>query len=482
MTNKRSIDRRTFLKGLGAATGLAATFMGSKVALGNTETAPTRVILVALQHGWGRDFDFDNKITGSEFDFQLPPHLRGFDSIKDQMVFVDGVRGTLWGNAHDVSYSDIFTAAVPWDETGSAQLGQHFPEPTGPSLDWLLGQHSGKPVLRVSARYRSWGRQSQPLCFDGQSRVLDPYFRARDAYDAIIDPIRAGAQMPDPGKDAVRENLFEYLGRDTDRLMKKVQGAERAKLERYLTSLNDLWVRVKSQGSVQLSESDIPDRPTQSPEFEAMIDHYLEMIRLSFWVDSHRVAVLGLGEGVDAWSWRDKNGNVQMGNPWGTNFHHEVAHHSLQNNPDRDPRLAFEGWVGWYVRKIVDLTNLLKNTPDVDGKTLLDNTIIMLTGEVGTGNHDRRNKLHMLIGGGDRLRRGRWINVPTVPARNRNGVFIGGETRDGQEVESGLNYGNDLSVLHTADVLKAVGNLAGLSLTSIGLPSNNRAPMDLDLT
>ena len=144
MASSSKINRRSFLKGLGAATGLAAAFMGSKVALGVTDQAPTRVLLVALQHGWG--ISLGHEFSGSEFDFQLPPQLAGFESIKDQMVSVDGARGTLWGNAHDVSYSDIFTASVPWDETGSDQLGNHFPEPMGPSLDWVIGQHTGKPV------------------------------------------------------------------------------------------------------------------------------------------------------------------------------------------------------------------------------------------------------------------------------------------------------------------------------------------------
>lgn len=178
------------------------------------------------------------------------------------------------------------------------------------------------------------------------------------------------------------------------------------------------------------------------------------------------------------WDWRDKNGVVQNGNPWGTDFHHEIAHYSA----NADPRLAFEGWVDWYVKKMVKLTKSLQNTPDIDGKSLLDNTIIMLTGEVGTGEHDTRDKVHTLIGGGDRLTRGRWISPPKVPARMRDGVFIGGQNRAGEDVVSTLNYGKDLSILHTADVLKAVGNLAGLNLNSFGLEANSRSPWDLDLS
>lgn len=236
------------------------------------------------------------------------------------------------------------------------------------------------------------------------------------------------------------------------------------------------------QPDVQISEADIPGRPMRSPTFEAGIDHYLELIQLAFRADTHRVAVLGFGQGVNEWQWRDKQGMIRQGNPWGSDFHHEIAHHDVGSKPDPEYRHTFEGWVDWYAQKITQLATALKMTPDVDGSSLLDNTLIVLTGEVGTGTHDRRRKMHILIGGGDRLKRGRWIEVPSVNPRQRDGIFLGGQTRAGEEVVHGVNYGPNYSVLHTADVLAAIGRLAGLNLNSFGLPANNKAPMRLDLS
>jgi len=65
----------------------------------------------------------------------------------------------------------------------------------------------GKPALRLSAGYRSWGRSSNPMCFDMQARVLDPYTNAIDAYDAIIGPIKDSAKPPDLTRDAMRAAL-----------------------------------------------------------------------------------------------------------------------------------------------------------------------------------------------------------------------------------------------------------------------------------
>ncbi len=476
------IDRRTFLKGV-AGTGLAASLFTSRVATGQTTDAPLRVVLVPLVHGWGRDFDFGREFTGSEFDFTIPRPLDGLEAIKDQCVFVDGVRGTLWGNAHDVSYSDIFTAAVAYDEHGSDQLGTHFPEPLGPSLDHVIASHHNSQVLRVSANYRSWGRRSNPICFDDNAQVLDSFWEPHTAYDSIIGPIRDASAPPQPGRNAIRSEFFEFMKRDTDRMLQQVRGTERTKLESFVSAFTDLGNRLQSRSRVTLTEDQIPDRPENSPAFDAMVDHYFDMIRLVFQADTHRCAVLGFGGGIDSWQWIDSNGNMQTGNPWGSDFHHNVAHHGNNHEDAQRARLAYEGWVDWYVGKIVQFVNTLSNTPDIDGNMLIDNTIFVLTGEVGTGTHDTRNKIHVLIGGGDRLQRGRWIQAPLVDPRNRNGVFIGGEDRQGNRVESGLNYGKHLSIWHTADVLAEVGRLAGVPLDNgFGLAANNLAPMPLTLT
>ncbi|MBA2661366.1 MAG: DUF1552 domain-containing protein [Bradymonadaceae bacterium] len=475
-------DRRTFLKGMGA-TGLAASLMGSRVALGNEPEAPLRVLLVPLTHGWGRDLELGRAFTGSEFDFTIPAPLEGLEAIKDQCVFIDGARGTLWGNAHDVSYSDMFTAAVCFDEHGSDQLGTHFPEPMGPSIDHVIARHWGSQVLRVTANYASWGRRSNPSCFDDALRVQDFYFKPEDAYDGIIGPIRDGLAPPMPGRDAVRDRIFEFMKRDTDRMLRNVRGSERSKLEGYVDAFTQLGDRLRARSEIVLSLDEIPDRPVQSPNFSAQVDQYLDMVRLVFQADTHRVAVMGFGEGIDDWQWRDKNGIIQTGNPWENDFHHYVAHHGSSHEDPERARLSYEGWVRWYVEKMVAFTQRLDTIPDIGGTTLLDNTIIMLTGEVGTGNHDTRNKLHILIGGGQRLRRGRWIKAPLVDPRNRNGVFIGGQTRDGSMASSGLNYGDHLSIYHTADVLAALGRLAGVPFENgFGLPANNMSPVPLNLT
>lgn len=462
------------MQGLGAGAGLAAGFFNSPVAMGQTATAPVRLLIIPLQHGWGRDREFEN-FSGSETGFNIPAPLQGFEAIRHQCTFVDGLRGTLWGNAHDVSYSDILTAATPWGEGDSAQLGAHFPEPMGPSIDWLIGNRLDKNVLRVSAGFRSWGRPHNPICFDENAQEQAFYTTSRAAYDAIIDPLNDRASSEDNrGRNAVRDRLFEFLGRDTNRMLQKVGGTERTKLEGYLTALNDLGDRIGGAGSGSISAADIPARYGDNLGIEAEMDNYFELIRLSFLADTHRVAVLGLGEQYSDWDWTDSMGNPRVGNIFGDDFHQEVAHYESS-----DARLAFEGWANWYVQKLVGFVQELEGTVDVDGNRLIDNTIIVLTGEVETGGHDTRSKLHPVIGGGGGIRRGRWLDLPDVEPRDRQGVFIGGPDRSGALIESGINYGNTFGRHHHADLWTSIANLCGVPITSFGFDAHNHAPIVL---
>jgi hypothetical protein len=56
------------------------------------------------------------------------------------------------------------------------------------------------------------------------------------------------------------------------------------------------------------------------------------------------------------------------------------------------------------------LLDALANMPDVDGRRLLDNTVVLWAGELALGSHDLHN-CHWLLAGsaGGAIRTGRWL-------------------------------------------------------------------------
>ena len=480
------MDRRRFIRDFGLAASIAAPFLRSSVAMGQSAAAPTRLMFIPLQHGWGYDRDIAT-FTGSENNFTIPAPLNMLESIRDHCTFVDGVRTSYWGNAHDVSYSDILTCSVPHDAPANrSRYGGPFPDPTMPSIDYLVGQAVNKEVLRFSANYDSWGASYHPMSFDNTLRPLPYFSNPLSAYQNIIDPLR---QLQNPqanqSRELVRNALLDQVGSDADRMLRKLSdSSQRSKMEGYITALNNLGNNLINTGNnVDINSITLPNAPVQNPAFTDSIDAYLEMIRISFMLDTHRVAVMGFGQGVNNWNWRDPNNNLRMGNTFGNDFHQDVAHYGRAPTylPDPERAAAMGGWTTWYANKVINFVNALRNTTDIDGRPMIDNTLIVLLGEVGNGNHDRRDITYVLIGGGGqgRLRGNRWIRTEKVEPRNRQGYFWGSLDVNGNQVTSGINYGDPVSYHHASDLMVSIARLAGYNTDSFGLAPYNLNPINL---
>lgn len=82
----------------------------------------------------------------------------------------------------------------------------------------------------------------------------------------------------------------------------------------------------------------------------------------------------------------------------------EEGHHSLSHEPDTNTE-AYEKLIrinAWYCQQVAYLARRLAETPEPDGRgSLLDNTTLIWTNELGKGNsHTRNNIPFVLVGGG----------------------------------------------------------------------------------
>jgi|GEM_PF-1482242 len=481
MTKKTSyknlnLARRDFIKGLTSA-GLLSSLSATK--LFAQTNAPLRVLFVPLHHGWGSGRDSLEQITGSEFDFQLPGYWAPFEAIKEECVFVDGLRGTFWGNAHDVSYSDILTAAVPIDANNSnTGLGGPFPLPIGPSIDHHLATVSGRDALRFCARYSSWGAPFHPLSFNDRIERLPYHTSAYDAYNSIFAGMsngggNNGSTPPVSSADPVLQNLFSHLSSETNSIVNNVPESERSKLLGYIDAVGALESQLVGQIPTPAGTAELNGIPNRNQSIGQDIDSYLDMVRVAFTNDTHRVAVVGFGDGNNEFPWTNSAGQQMTGHSGYTgDFHHDIAHYNMK---PRDAQLAYIGWTAYYAQKITNFVQALQQTIDIDGNRLIDNTVIVLTGEVGNGNHDRRHKPHIVIGGGSRINRGRWYRTPRADAST-----IGSARPDGSysNIVNATGWlGGEHSRFSHADLFVRIANLAGSNISSFGIDYLNEQPL-----
>jgi Protein of unknown function (DUF1552). len=443
-------SRRDLIKAL-AGIGLFSSLRAEEL-LAQSATAPYRVLLVALQHGWGISGGSNQVMSGEEFDFDFPTGLAPLNAIKDQCVVVDGLL-TLghWGNNHDLSYADIFTGGVRTGDTGSA-YDNHMPLPTSPSLDFLLQEASGKPTLRLSAGYRSWGVQYHPLSLDRAGNVLPFYTSAFDAYSSVFKNLPTspgGGAGTDDVETQLVNSIFSTIRNPAQRQLAALGGSEQEKIRRYLQSVISVEEKRKPQtafnGGYALSNT-----PVRGQNKLTDLEHYLDMIKVAFANNQTTTAVLGIGD-IHSIS----------------QFHHEHAH--ADTEVWWDTRTHFASSIANFVRSLAAIT-------DVDGRSLLDNTLIVLSGEVGDGMHDVLNKGHILIGGGSRIQTGRLVktglvegvsNLDKLMREDANGV-------PKPQIQFGNKKAMKVANRTNADLLRDIGNIAGLSLSEFGLPTQNK--------
>lgn len=452
----KKISRRGLIKGLGSI-GILSSLQAEALLANTTTTPPVRVLFVPLQHGWGISGGSNQSMSGSETEFTFPSGLAPFNHIKEKCVVIDGLLTLgLWGNNHDLSYADILTAGVPMGLEGSS-YDAHMPLSASPSLDYLLQQHSGKATFRFSAGYRSWGVQHHPLSFDNNSSVLPFYTSARDAYKSLFKTPRGPkAGRPNNAANADAElvnNIFNFIKNPAQRDIANLNSDEKGKLRRYLSAVEDAQSKAKpiaSYGGTEVLSSMPHPKQTGMDDLKS----YLDMIKVGFANNLTTSAVLGIGDLHEI----DK-------------FHHDHAHGITPT------------W--WKTRTefaqlIADFAKELDAIVDFDGNSVLDNTIIVLTGEVGDGGHDVINKGHILIGGGGgQLATGRYLKQTLVEGAS-NIRALEREDINGR-LQQQLTFGNantqKAGSRTNADLLREIGNIAGLKLNQFGLASQNKGSL-----
>ncbi|MCX6123698.1 MAG: DUF1552 domain-containing protein [Proteobacteria bacterium] len=482
------VDRRTLLKGLGGGAVLFNPLLSQIVSAAPPTSAPKRVLFIYVQQGIGT-----LPVNGALSQANIRPYLAPFMALKDQFMLLQNVRQTTsWGNAHDVSYSNLLTQAVMPNDN-SSDFNSHFPRPFGPSLDYVLGKAWNTNVMRLSAGYSSWGMPN-PLCFDNNRNLLSPVV-IPSVNLALLTGFLPSTGNSNQGVMYSRRSLLDLLKGDIAKFKSNLPSSTHPMLEAHLAAVNEAYASFGfDQSNLQPVGASCQNSPTvfnnvSSPAGRNLVE-FLEQIKLGFLCGSHRVAVLGvspdaIANETDTWDWVDKDGVPRRGyDPavFGTQgYHHAVAHYC---NANENAHLCYEGGLKHVFQRIADFCMKLSEITDLDGGSVLDNTIVVLHGEVGNGEHEQRNVNHIILGGKNLLKTGRFIDVGTSAAVPRlvNYDYFG---QSGVVTQCGYIAPGTLcpsrGAKTEADVLAGLMRALGMKVDGFGLAYRNTSPLDFSV-
>lgn len=333
-------------------------------------------------------------------DFLAPKSLRPLEAIREEVVVVNGLNRTYFsGEPHSQCGSCWLTSARPEAVLdGGAAIST--------TLDQIIARKVGHltpfPSLELSCN--SFDDNVEPKLFD----AISWYGPGQDA-KSMNDPAAVFERLfGDSGK--INRSVLDTVLEDAQDLRGALGVSDQRRLDEYMESVRAIEQRLRKQESSQKKLSGIKNpladkEPSNRGEYIRLMG---DLMIMAFKTDQTRVASLMVGP--ERWA------SPQM---YDSVFDRPVNHHQMTHDDSFDEEVAKID--EFHVKQFVYLVKQLQNTPDGDGRSLLDNTFFLLGSGLGDGNSHSYNHLPMVIAGkGARsVNTGRQIDcAPGTPLAN----------------------------------------------------------------
>ena len=400
--------RREFLRDLGLSAA-ALPFILNLPSLGfaNQTARKQRLVIIFSPNGVvPKTFWPDEKGA----DFALKESLAPLEPFKNKLLTLHGVcdkiRGD--GDSHMRGIGCLLTGVELFP--GNIQGGSDTPAgwSTGLSIDQEIKTFlQSDPATRtrfgslefgvmVPDRADTWTRMS----YAGPNKPITP----------IDDPYQMFSKLY--GRLKGQENLktiLDDLQDDLRKLSASINPADRQLLEEQTTFVQEMEQELKSTAAVAAVGHAVPDlepgvkeAAENMPQLSKM---QIELMVNSFAADFSRVATLQYTNSV---------GDAKMRFLGVDQGHHELSHNADDDEASQEKLTRINKW---YAEQVAYLAKRLAETPEPGGSgSLLDNTLIVWTNELGKGNsHTLDNIPFVLVGNGLDFKMGRAMDFGKIP-------------------------------------------------------------------
>jgi hypothetical protein len=424
-----SFSRRRFLRGLGACVALPAFESlrplralagpaGAVRHVGATASgAPLRAAFLFFPNGaipsawWpkgeGRKYEFSPTLQPLE---KLRSHLQVLAGL-DQLAAVGGPDGAgdhargngvfLTGVRLKKSATDI-RAGVSIDQVLAREIG-HLTRFPSLELSSDAVRTSGACDSGYACAYQynlAWSSPTTPVAAEANPRLVFERLFGAGAPGERADNMRR--------RQREQRSVLDFVLEDARAMNNRLNGRDRDKLDQYLTGIREIETTIQKAERFGPVNDPGTETPSGVPQDRAKyVEVMFDMLALAFQTDSTRVATLLLGHDGD---------NRSLPEIGVSEGHHDLSHHF--NNEEKIQKLTEID--RWYVTQFARFLQKLEDTKDVDGQSLLHNSMIVY----GSGNADGNRHTHanlplVLAGsGGGALTPGRLVQHGSKPMTN----------------------------------------------------------------
>lgn len=392
---KKSLPRRTFLRGAGTALALPLldAMVPSLTAIAATPAAPAKLRRLGFVYmPMGCDVSRWTPLGEGKLE-ELSPTLAPLESVKQQIAVISNLElRNAYPGTHATSNASFLSAAkakrtestdyhlgTTVDQLAAQQLGRDTQLPSlelSMDLMSVVGQCDNGYAC-VYQNNLSWSSPTTPLPSEPHPRIV---------FENLFGE-ESGSGNRSVGLKK-RASLLDSVTDELVRLKKSLGPGDRNRVDQYLSSVRDVERRIQ-QAEKNAGENPLPDRdrPTGVPALYG--DHarlMFDLQLLAMQADITRVITFQLARETSNRSYNE----IGVAEP-----HHPLTHHG--NDPEKIAKVAKIN--RFHVSLFAEFLEKLAATKEGDG-SLLDHVLYLYGSGMGNPNvHDHTN-LPIIVAGG----------------------------------------------------------------------------------
>ena len=418
MSNYKAINRRTCLKGLGAALALPLLdVMGWAEASEKHEfKPPVRMGFMYMPHGvimdqfWPKD--------AKSFLTSPPPALESLRPVLDQCLLMKGIAGVsngpFRGAPHALELSTWLTAALPDpDKRDEISISISADQIAANSL----GAFTALPSLELATMPQTWKENQAGLneayyshcSFRSPTQAVPAETNPRNVLNRLFHKKEQGGGLASSRMSSLDRSMLDLVIGGARDLRRTLSQTDQRKLDQYLDSVRSVERRIaaiemrqKEAAGVRPCRSHKADSPPieiKIPEGDKRSEYMQVMCDLNvlaFQTDTTRVCTY-IGSTPNGVSYPELGFNDQ---------HHSQTHHNGQEKKVKKVAAITK----FNIDQFAYMVNKMHSLKEGDG-TLLDNCIMMWGSGLEDGDrHSRANLPFILAGsGGGAINTGRFL-------------------------------------------------------------------------
>jgi len=387
---KRSLSRRTMLRGMGAT--LALPFLDAMVpaatALSKTAAQPAPRFGAVFVPMGERPSHWTPPTAGAGFEFS--PILKPIERFRESLVVVSNIDRPP-GGTHAVSTSTWLTGAAPkrteaedfyagisLDQVAAGLIGKDTVFPSIEIATEDQAGYIGACDVGYSCAYMS------SIAWQGPTTPLPMEINPRVVFERMFG--RPGTPEDRLARMRADQSILDSVRQDVASLQRGLGARDRGRLNEYLEHVREIEGRIQRAERQATTEIKVPEAPIGVPaSFEEHVGVMFELMAVAYEADLTRVFTFMMNREASQVVFP----NLGINEPW-----HHTSHHG--NEPEKLAALVKINT--WQIELFGRFLDRLRSTPDGDG-SLLDHSLILWGSGMSDSNTHSALDVPLLLAG-----------------------------------------------------------------------------------